>query len=365
MNMQVGSGVNRVLQDLSDSGLNSLLKTQPESLSSQQTGSGHSISFGSPATSNLPELSGSKQADSSTDSSSFSQFLQTLGKLLQNAFSAIDTLAQQINKAHGGGSGNAASGSATSGQGAGLFAEHALAEQQPPLASVIPQATTPAATSSPATQMATPESTAPQSPTTVDSAAASTSASAVSSDADIDPSQNSLTFENKGDKAMTISFTPNADGSAKPDDLTLQPGETKTQKFDPNWSGNFRSTQGDGANATLGEVKFDGSSGQTFYDVSYIEGNNAAMTIGPAKGDGRVSGTLDDLVSNAPDSIKAKDAEGNVYGLKKSTTANQQDAAVVDYYRQHVAADKGYVIPSDNASTLGSSSKNLKVELKG
>jgi len=364
MNMQVGSGVNRALQDLSDSGLNSLLKTQPESLSSQQTGSGHSISFGSPATSNLPEFSGSKQAASSTDSSSFSQFLQTLGKLLQNAFSAIDTLAQQINKAHGG-SGNASSGSATSSQGAAPFAEHALAEQQPPLASAASQATTPAVTSSPAMQTATPESTAHQSPTTVDSAAASTSASAVSSDADIDPSQNSLTFENKGDKAMTISFTPNADGSAKPDDLTLQPGETKTQKFDPNWSGNFRSTQGDGANATLGEVKFDGSSGQTFYDVSYIEGNNAAMTIGPAKGDGRVSGTLDDLVSNAPDSIKAKDKEGNVYGLKKSTTANQQDAAVVDYYRQHVAADKGYVIPSDDASTLGSSSKNLKVELKG
>jgi hypothetical protein len=360
MNMQVGSGLNRVLQDLSDSGLNSLLKTQPESLSSQQTGSGHRISFGSPATSNLPELSGSKQAASSTDSSSFSQFLQTLGKLLQNAFSAIDTLAQQINQAHGG-SDNAASGSPVPGQGAAPSAENALAEKPPLSASA---ATTPVATSSPVPQITTPESTATSSPPAVESAAASSSASAVSSDADIDPDQNSLTFENKGDKPMTISFTPNADGSAKPDDLTLQPGETKTQKFDPNWSGNFRSTQGDGANATLGEVKFDGSSGQTFYDVSYIEGNNAAMTIGPAKGDGRVSGTLDDLVSNAPESIKARDADGNVYGLKKSTTANQQDPAVVDYYRQHVAADKGYVIPSDDASTLGSSSKNLKVELK-
>lgn len=357
MNMQVGSGLNRIIQDLSDSGLNSLLKNQPDSLSSQQTGSGQSIRFGSPASSNLPELSAQKQEASSTDSSSFSQFLQTLGKLLQNALSAIDTLAQQINKAHGGE--NASSGS--SGQGAAPSTGNALAEQQSPSSSAAPQTIMPPATSSPAVQLATQETPAPG----VDSAAASTSASAVSSDADIDPSQNSLTFENKGDKPMTISFTPNADGSAKPDDLTLQPGETKTQKFDPNWSGNFRSTQGDGANATLGEVKFDGSSGQTFYDVSYIEGNNAAMTIGPAKGDGRVSGTLEDLVSNAPDSIKAKDADGNVYGLKKSTTANQQDPAVVDYYRQHVAADKGYVIPSDDASTLGSSSKNLRVELKG
>ncbi|WLS79803.1 hypothetical protein Q3V30_04660 [Erwinia pyri] len=362
MNMQVGSGVNRLIQDLSDSGLNSLLKTQPESLSSQQTGGGHSISFGSPATSDLPELSGSKQAASSTDSSSFRQFLQTLGKLLQNALSAIDTLAQQINKAHGGESGNASS--PAPGQGAAPSAGNNLAAEQPPSASAAP-AITAAATSSPATPMAMPESGTTHSSPAVASAAASSSASAVSSDTDIDPSQNSLTFENKGDKPMTISFTPNADGSAKPDDLTLQPGETKTQKFDPNWSGNFRSSQGDGANVTLGEVKFDGGSGQTFYDVSYIEGNNAAMTIGPAKGDGRVSGTLEDLVSNAPESIKARDADGNVYGLKKSTTANQQDPAVVDYYRQHVAADKGYVIPSDDASTLGSSSKNLKVELKG
>ena len=323
MNMQVGGSFSRELQDFSDSALNSLQKTllQPDS----QSGSGgninaggginssKSISFGSPATSNLPDLSDSQQSTSSS-SSSFGQFMQQLSKLLQNALSAIDAMAQQINKAHSG-------------------ASNTLSTSKPEASGV-------------------------------ESASASSNSTTVSSETGLDPSRNSMTFENKGDKPMTIAFTPNADGSAKPDDLTLQPGETKTQNFDANWSGNFRSTKGDGANATLGEVKFDGSSGQTFYDVSYIEGNNAAMTIGPAKGDGRVSGTLDDLVANAPDSIKAKDADGNVYGLKKSTTANQQDPAVVDYYRQHVAADKGYVIPSDDASTLGSSSKNLKVELK-
>lgn len=336
MNMQVGDSFSRELQDFSDSALNSLQKTllQPDS----QSGSGgninaggginssKSISFGSPATSNLPDLSDSQQSTSSS-SSSFGQFMQQLSKLLQNALSAIDSMAQQINKAHSG-------------------ASNTLSTSKPEASGVDS-----ASASKPETSG-------------VESASASSNSAAVSSDSGLDPSRNSMTFENKGDKPMTIAFTPNADGSAKPDDLILQPGETKTQNFDANWSGNFRSTKGDGANATLGEVKFDGSSGQTFYDVSYIEGNNAAMTIGPAKGDGRVSGTLDDLVANAPDSIKAKDADGNVYGLKKSTTANQQDPAVVDYYRQHVAADKGYVIPSDDASTLGSSSKNLKVELK-
>ena len=325
MNMSVGSLLNRVLLNIGEEALN-MPRPQPEAQGSQKNSPG--ISFGSPATSHFPELSKNVQDSASgSGNASFNQFMQQIGRLLQTALSAIDALAQQVNKAHS-----------------------SPVTQMPA-----------AATGTPSPATAQPTATE----TSVTAASPASSSQAVSNTTGLDPAKNSLTFENKGDKPLTLTFTPNADGSAKPGDLTLQPGETKTQNFDANWSGNFRSTAGDGANATLGEVKFDGSSGQTYYDVSYIEGNNAAMTIGPAKGDGRVSGTLDDLVSNAPDSIKAKDENGNVYGLKKSTTANQQNAAVVDYYRQHVAADKGYVIPSDDASTLGSSTKNLKVELKG
>ncbi|MEI2265730.1 hypothetical protein [Erwinia sp. CGal63] len=329
MNMPVGGLLNRVLLNVSNEASDAFLPQQSGTRANQA----NSISFGSPATSNLPELTKSAQENtSSAGNASFNQFMQQIGRLLQTALSAIDSLAQQVSKAH------------TSPDSA---------------------KTTSNSIAAPA-QMATASATADGNNTAdVAAASAADGSKSVSGNSALDPARNSLTFENKGDKPLTIAFTPNADGSAKPDDLTLEPGETKTQNFDANWSGNFRSTAGDGANATLGEVKFDGGSGQTYYDVSYIEGNNAAMTIGPAKGDGRVSGTLDDLVANAPDSIKAKDADGNVYGLKKSTTANQQDPAVVDYYRQHVAADKGYVIPSDDASTLGSSSKNLKVELKG
>jgi len=321
MNIAAERLLNRPSPDFSDSTLN----TQKTPLANlvpgvPDSGGAKSILFGSPASSDLPGLSPQTQESAAGNgglSSAWDHFIQRINSQMQSAGSLLTSLVQQVNKAH-------------------------------------------AAETETKTE-ASADSNAPA----VNAAESSSGAAAVSSDADIDPRQNSMTFENKGDKPMTLSFTPNADGSAKPEDLILQPGETKTQKFDANWSGNFRSTAGDGANVTLGEVKFDGGSGQTYYDVSYIEGNNAAMTIGPAKGDGRVSGTLDDLVSGAPDGIKAKDAEGNVYGLKKSTTAEQQDPAVVNYYRQHVAADKGYVIPSDNESTLGSSSKNLKVELKG
>lgn len=173
---------------------------------------------------------------------------------------------------------------------------------------------------------------------------------------------NTMEFTNDGTKPMEIKFTPNA-GGQEIEGLTLQPGESITKEFPSGWSGNFRSTAGDGAAATLGEVAFNGGGNQTYYDVSYIEGNNASMTITPESG-GRVSGTMDNLAALAPDSIQAKNADGSVYGVKKTTTSDVQDAAVVDFYRKHVDADQGYVVPKDDASTLGTGDTHLSVHLK-
>ena len=177
------------------------------------------------------------------------------------------------------------------------------------------------------------------------------------------PKGNTLNFTNERDTPMTIVFTANANQPPIPS-VTLQPGESFAQAFPEGWSGNFRSSNGDGANATLGEVAFNGGADgkQTFYDVSYIEGNNARMTIEPSSG-GPVSGTLNDLVSGAPESIKARDEHGNVYGLKKSTTSEVIDQSVVSYYRSAVGDGQGYVVPKDDASTLGSNSNVLNVRL--
>jgi hypothetical protein len=174
--------------------------------------------------------------------------------------------------------------------------------------------------------------------------------------------ERTMTFVNDGTSPMTLQFTPNA-GEKAIDGLTLKPGETKTVPFPDGWSGNFRSTAGDGKAATLGEVKFNGGGNQTYYDVSYIEGANAAMTIQPESG-GRKSGTMDNLLASAPDSIKAKDGSGQTYGIKKTTTSNVLDSEVVDYYRKHVGSDQGYVIPTDDASTLGSADSHLVVHMK-
>lgn len=176
-------------------------------------------------------------------------------------------------------------------------------------------------------------------------------------------SGNTLNFTNKRDTPMTVVFTGNA-GQPAMAPITLKPGETLTQSFPEGWSGNFRTTDAGGANVTLGEVKFNGGADgkQTFYDVSYIEGNNARMTIEP-EGGGPVSGTLKDIVSGAPDSIKARDANGNVYGLKKTTNAEAIDESVVNYYRTVVGEGEGYVVPKDDASTRGTNSSNLNVQI--
>ncbi|OJT24528.1 hypothetical protein BO221_15370 [Archangium sp. Cb G35] len=173
---------------------------------------------------------------------------------------------------------------------------------------------------------------------------------------------NTMTFTNDGTSPMTVNFTPNA-GDKAIDSVTLKPGEARTVEFPQGWSGNFRSTAGDGAAATLGEVKFNGGDNQTYYDVSYIEGTNASMTIEP-EGGGRKSGTMENLLASAPDSVKAKTADGSVYGIKKTTTSNVQDQGVVDFYRKHVGADQGYVIPTDDASTLATKGSHLVVRMK-
>ncbi|ATB35687.1 hypothetical protein CYFUS_001101 [Cystobacter fuscus] len=174
---------------------------------------------------------------------------------------------------------------------------------------------------------------------------------------------NTMDFTNDGDKPMTITFTTNP-GQQQIPPLTIEPGQTVRQEFPQGWSGNFRSDKGDGTAVTLGEVAFNGAGNQTFYDVSYIEGNNASMTIAPETGPGKTSGTLENLVEGAPENILARDANGQVYGIKKTTTSEVRDPNIINYYRGKVGADEGYVDPKDDLSTLGTSDTHLEVHLK-
>ncbi|HEX8536522.1 MAG TPA: hypothetical protein VF664_03600 [Cystobacter sp.] len=230
----------------------------------------------------------------------------------------------------------------------------APAPQQAGPAPTAPSATTPPPTTPPATT--TPPPSAPETQKTQ-------GPQAPKGNNPTGGAGNTMDFTNDGDKPMTVTFTTNP-GQKQIPPMTIQPGETVRQEFPEGWSGNFRSDKGDGTAVTLGEVAFNGAGNQTFYDVSYIEGNNASMTIAPETGAGKTSGTMENLVEGAPDSIKARDANGQVYGIKKTTTSEVRDPEIVNYYRGKVGADEGYVDPKDDLSTLGTSDTHLEVHLK-
>jgi hypothetical protein len=284
------------------------------------------------------------------------QMAQMLGQIMQ----LLQAMGSQMKGNPGGASGEGQQGQTAPVGGAGAARGTAPSTPSAPTeqAAAAPAAAAPAAPA-PAAAAAPAQAPAPAAAPSAD--VSKSQASAPAANKSTSPG-NSMSFTNDGKTPMTLKFTPNA-GGQDVQSITLKPGESRNVDFPQGWSGNFRSDKGDGTAATLGEVKFDGGSdGKTFYDVSYIEGNNAAMTIAPENG-GKTSGTLDNLLANAPDSIKAKDASGQAYGIKKSTTSNVQDASVVDYYRQKVGSGDGYVIPTDDASTLGTNDKHLSVHL--
>jgi len=84
--------------------------------------------------------------------------------------------------------------------------------------------------------------------------------------------QNFVMFVNQ-DTTTTkhIVFTANA-GLPPVDTLVLRPGETTTQNFPDSWIGNFYSYDQGSANVPgmLGEVRFNGYVGDTYYDISSI-----------------------------------------------------------------------------------------------
>lgn len=233
--------------------------------------------------------------------------------------------------------------------------------EQPTSSSTPAPSGSPAPTPTPGNQVAN----SPETTNTPVTTGGKPSEAITDKNSNIDPNKNSLTYENKGKEAYTISFTSNAENAdAKLPDVTLQPGEVKTIEIPEGWGGNVRTNKGDGKNITLGEFKFNGGDkkDQAFYDVSYIEGFNSRMQIQPMQG-GRVSGTLDDLTNGVPESMKARDQSGNAYGIKKTTDDNKIDGDIVKYYRNKVKDAEGYVVPDDNTSTLGTNSRNLKVDL--
>ncbi|EKD14747.1 uncharacterized protein L3040_002824 [Drepanopeziza brunnea f. sp. 'multigermtubi'] len=84
-------------------------------------------------------------------------------------------------------------------------------------------------------------------------------------------SAGTIHFVNQDDTDRTIYFTPN-EGGEEIDELEIAGLETVEQDFPEAWVGNFYSVSEDEDNVPgmLGEVRFDGFAGQTYFDVSAI-----------------------------------------------------------------------------------------------
>lgn len=87
--------------------------------------------------------------------------------------------------------------------------------------------------------------------------------------------QNTVQFINQDSTTRTIYFNPNS-GLEALSELTVNGLGTATQTFPDGWIGNFYSVS-DGAENTpgmLGEVRFNGYAGATYFDVSAIVNPN-------------------------------------------------------------------------------------------
>ncbi|KAK3997591.1 hypothetical protein QBC44DRAFT_303300 [Cladorrhinum sp. PSN332] len=85
---------------------------------------------------------------------------------------------------------------------------------------------------------------------------------------------NKVTFVNQDDVARTVLFTPSVDmGCIWLPELQVGPYETVTQNFPFEWQGMWYAIKQGAERKTgmLGEIKFDGFDGLTFFDVSGID----------------------------------------------------------------------------------------------
>ncbi|RYE91811.1 MAG: hypothetical protein EOO77_47675, partial [Oxalobacteraceae bacterium] len=112
---------------------------------------------------------------------------------------------------------------------------------------------------------------------------------------------NTIRLANRGPKPENFAFFANA-GPFQPDlgapyaTFALSRGGVKKVLLPKAWSGRLQKLSGTSDDAaTWGEFAFDGYLGLTFFDVSFVRGNNGGMLMRSADGN-VVSGTADDLI---------------------------------------------------------------------
>lgn len=176
---------------------------------------------------------------------------------------------------------------------------------------------------------------------------------------------NAMTVINQGPNAITVGFfqnnAPDSPGFASDLTIALDPGTAETVTLPFGWSGRVQKLTGSVSDpATWGEVTFNGWQNLVFMDVSYIRGNNGAMTLGDSSGP--LSGTSEDLLDEAPGDLQTTDSNGNTILPATEGYDGSIDWALIGYYAQHGNGD-GFVQSSDTQFIRASSDPNVVVTL--
>ncbi|KAH6720491.1 hypothetical protein BKA61DRAFT_235764 [Leptodontidium sp. MPI-SDFR-AT-0119] len=149
-------------------------------------------------------------------------------------------------------------------------------------------------------------------------------------------SAGSVHFVNQDNTLRTIIFTPNAGLEAIPD-LVIPGSETANQTFPTGWIGNWYSVSEGEANVPgmLGEVRFDGFAGATYFDVSAIvnpDDINGVKEIFPLHSSIPVSGCQTFPCNNAYnkwDDIATLSTDGSELVCLLGTVSNERRRGLV------------------------------------
>ena len=114
--------------------------------------------------------------------------------------------------------------------------------------------------------------------------------------------------------------------------------------------------------ATWAEIRFNGWQDMTFFDISLIRGFNGAMVFSTVDGRRR-TGFTNDLRPGAPSKYRVKDSNG--YDVLEPTEpyTGGRNHDLVSYYRRKVSKGNGYIVPDDHASSLGTTDKQINLDI--
>ncbi|CAF3949317.1 unnamed protein product [Rotaria sp. Silwood1] len=180
-------------------------------------------------------------------------------------------------------------------------------------------------------------------------------------------SGNIINISNRGSQLIKVGFFKNL-GPYQPSFVAekvvfISPGATQAISLAQGWEGRLQKLTGAPADpATWAEIHFNAWQDMTFCDISLIRGFNGAMVFSSADGSLR-TGFTNDLRPGAPSKFKVKDSNG--YDVLQPTEpfTGGRNNELVAYYRGQVSEGNAYIIPDDNASSHGTTSKRMNLEI--